>query len=164
MPALPPIALAALGYLALGWNVIPVERGESRKPHVRWKPYQAARVTTADVIGWWTRWPDANCGVVTGAISGLVVLDVDGAEGDANRARFGTLPHTPRVRTRNGHHYYFRHPGVELPPWANPRDSARTDPALRGLDFRGDGAFIVAPPSVHHSGHVYVWEVAPRGL
>ena len=66
---------------------------------------------------WWTQWPDANIGLITGATSGFIVLDVDPRHGgDETLARWigehGALPDTLEVRTGGGgRHIYFAHPG-----------------------------------------------------
>jgi hypothetical protein len=103
---------------------------------------------------WWRRWPNANVGVVTGTVSGLVVLDVDPRHGgDESLAALegihGLLPHTVESLTGGGgRHLYFRHPGTVVP-------SRSIAP---GLDIKGDGGLIVSPPSQHVSGRVYRWE------
>jgi len=107
-----------------------------------------------DVIErWWARWPDANLAVRTGQVSRLVVIDVDGDVGaeslcDLEREH-GKLPITTSVVTpRGGQHFYFRHPGrVEV------RNSAGGLGAA--LDVRGDGGYVVVPPSVGQSGRRY---------
>jgi len=133
--------------------VIPVEpRG--KRPLVQWEPYQHEPATEDQIRQWWTERPHSNIGVVTGQVSGIVVLDVDGAEGAATLEQQHELDPTPFSNTAKGGHYIFRHPGdVEL------RNFTRK---LPGLDFRGDGGYIVAPPSVHQSGHVYSWGVWPH--
>jgi hypothetical protein len=93
--------------------------------------------------------------VRTGAASGLVVVDVDPAHGgDAALERLiaqhGSLPQTLTVLTGSGgRHFYFSHPGRTV------RNSAGTMGA--GLDIRGDGGYVVAPPSRHITGGVYQW-------
>ncbi|MDJ0895330.1 MAG: bifunctional DNA primase/polymerase [Alphaproteobacteria bacterium] len=147
---------AASGYLRRGWSVVPVMRADKR-PLVRWEPYQEHRADEAEVERWRVRWPDANVGIVTGALSGLVVLDIDprhdGEESlAALEARFGKLPDTVEALTGGGgRHLYFRHPGGEL------RNRVALMP---GLDLRGDGGMVVAPPSLHRSGRRYEWEVS----
>ena len=60
-------------------SVIPVAR--DKRPLVKWEEFQKRRPTEEEVESWWTRWPDANIAIVTGRISGLVVVDADGAAG-----------------------------------------------------------------------------------
>lgn len=105
------------------------------------------------IARWWDDYPNANIGLVTGKISGVFVLDVDGETGIASMAalaeRYEPLPPTRTIRTGGGRHYYFRHPGVKI------RTVARFCSDLPGLDSRGDGGYVVAPPSLHISGRRY---------
>lgn len=144
---------AALGYIARGWSVIIVEpRG--KRPLVRWEEFQRRRPDESELRSWLGRRPDANLAVVTGAVSGLVVLDVDPRHGGiASLARWerqhGALPHTIEAQTGGGgRHLYFAHPGGQL------RNRVGLAP---GLDLRGDGGLVVAPPSLHPSGGCYRW-------
>lgn len=137
---------AALGYLAAGFSIIPI-RPRDKRPLVAWKPFQRRRATPEEVEGWYQRWPNAGVGIVTGAISGIIVLDVDGEPGVASLREL--LPQTPEgvpegivswiVGTpRGGWHVYFAHPGGAVANFAKRRP---------GLDRRGDGGYVVAPPS-----------------
>jgi hypothetical protein len=141
---------AALAYLAQGWSVIPVN---GKQPLVRWQSYQSERASEATVREWWARWPAADIGIVTGAVSGLVVLDLDHFDPEELLAHSGgSLPRTPIVQTARGYHVYFEHPGRAV------RNRAGL---LPGVDLRGDGGFVLAPPSLHASGHRYTWKVSP---
>ena len=144
---------AALSYLARGWSVIPITpRG--KRPLVRWQAFQERLPKRAEIAKWFERWPDANLGIVTGAISRLVALDVDprhgGTESLARLERDnGPLPHTVRVVTGGGgRHVYFR--AFERCP----RNRVALAP---GIDLRGEGGLVVAPPSLHPSGRPYEW-------
>lgn len=91
-----------------------------------------------------------------GRESGLLVLDVDGDEGADSlhelEHRHGELPATVEALTGGGgRHIYFAHPG------GTHRNTART--LGPGLDTRGDGGYVVAPPSPHPSGRRYEWSV-----
>jgi putative DNA primase/helicase len=161
----------ALGYARLGWHVFPchtpTDRGCScgmsscdnvgKHPRVKDWP-NVATTDEATIQDWWTRWPDANIGIATGAKSGVVVLDVDPDEGGALAledllAEHGSLPETVESLTGGGgRHLLFQHPGVEM------RNSASKLGA--GLDIRGDGGYVIAPPSLHESGRRYEWEVS----
>lgn len=144
---------AALRYLALGWSPIPVAT-RSKRPLIAWRPFQDGAPGEAEVRGWFAKWPDANVAIVTGVGSGLVVLDVDPAHGGSKslaaiEARHGALPKTVEAVTGGGgRHVYFAHPGGEV------RNRAGLAP---GLDLRGDGGIVVAPPSVHPNGKPYLW-------
>lgn len=146
----------ALFYCRRGWSVIPIRPG-GKQPLVRWQRFQGERADEALVTRWFRRWPDANVAIVTGAVSGLVVFDVDPAHGGddslaALERRFGALPETVEVLTGGGgRHLYFGHPGIFFPNRVGIRP---------GLDLRGDGGYVVAPPSLHPSGRRYMFEVS----
>lgn len=140
-------------YLTRGWCVLPL-RPHDKRPLVAWEPFQRMSPSAAQVADWFNCWPDANIGIVTGEISNLVVLDIDPQHGgDASleclERRYGSLPATIEVTTGGGgRHLYFAHPGGLT--------RNRTGLA-QGIDLRGDGGYIVAPPSVHPSGRPYAW-------
>jgi hypothetical protein len=102
-------------------------------------------------------WPSANIAVRTGAASGLVVLDEDSYKGgDASRLAleqmYHPLPETVQQLTGGGGcQYFFSHPGT---PIANSTESLGA-----GLDVRGDGGYVIVPPSLHESGRRYAWEI-----
>jgi hypothetical protein len=148
----PPLA-AALHYLARGWSIVPL-RPRDKKPFIRWEQFQGAFPSEADVFGWLQRWPDANVGIVTGSISKLIVLDIDPKHGGDDSLehlvrRFGPIAATVEARTGGGgRHLYFEYPGYPV----------RNRVGFRqGIDLRGEGGYVVAPPSVHPSGERYTW-------
>jgi putative DNA primase/helicase len=105
---------------------------------------------------WWRRWPLANVGIATGAASGIDALDIDlRHQGDETLAAFeranGTLPATVMSHTGGGGlHLLFTHTeGI----------GNSAGKLGRGVDVRGDGGYIVAPPSLHRSGRPYAWDV-----
>lgn len=113
----------------------------------------------AVVAGWWRRWRNANVGLATGAAAGLVVVDLDGDEGieafELLERDHEALPPTRWVRTGGGGlHAYLRHPGVAV----------KTCASLLAphVDIRGEGGYVVAPPSNHVSGGRYEWANAER--
>lgn len=154
-------------YRRLGWSTIPADVGAKRPPGT-WKKYQE-KFPTDEEIEKWTRDADEQLagipqiGIVTGSLSGLVVLDVDTPEGHRWLKEHGCfIPPTPTVCTSPGdgqdphtqhHHYYFRHPGeVQIP------NKTKGSWPLVGCDLRGDGGYVVAPPSMHVSGEYrYEW-------
>lgn len=99
---------------------------------------------------WVKAWPNANVGIVTGAVSNLLILDVDGLEG-INSMKDLDLPDAPTVVTARGLHYYFKF------PQALHNASTTRAGLFPGIDTRGRGGFIVAPPSIHETGHQYYW-------
>lgn len=147
---------AALTYLDRGFSVVPIQPRE-KKPLVPWEQSQTRRATEDEINTWWSKWPDANVGIVTGAISGLVVIDLDTPEAkDKLKELFSSFDFSaaPRSRTGKGWQLFFRHSGVTIPNRAG---------ILPGLDVRGDGGYVVAPPSIHPNGKVYKWEVPISG-
>ena len=143
---------AALACHALGLSVIPV--GRDKKPLIAWREHQKKPATETDIKKWWRQFPDANIGVVTGFLSGVFVLDVDGDLGAETLAQLqrqhGPLPRTWRSRTGRGEHIWFRFPSEEL------RNTAGE--IAPGLDTRGEGGYVVAPGSIHASGVAYEWQ------
>ena len=146
---------AALHYLyRYRIPVIPIEpRG--KKPLVSWNKYQKDMPTDKLVRNWWSKWPDANIGIVTGEVSNRSVIDVDSEEGGRVLVRY--IPEgwvTPMVMTpRGGIHYYCRYA----------KGVGNNAGGIRGVDFRGDGGYVVAPPSIGTNGKPYEW-VTNRGL
>ena len=144
---------SALDYLDRGWSVVPV-RTREKHPLIAWQVYQQRCATVNDVRAWFARWPNANVGIVTGVVSGLVVMDVDPRHGgneslaELEREK-GPLPQTVEaVSGGGGRHLYFAHPG----------GTVHNRAALAaGIDLRGDGGLIVSPPSIHPSGRHYQW-------
>jgi hypothetical protein len=139
---------AAKRYLARGWSVLPLRKCDKR-PLISWEHLQIERPTEHDVADWFRRWRDANVGIVTGEISNLIVLDIDPKHGgDATlerlERRFRPLSATVEAVTGGGgRHLYFAHPG----------GLTRNRAGLaQGIDLRGDGGYVVAPPSIHPSG------------
>jgi hypothetical protein len=98
--------------------------------------------------------PDANIGLLTGRVSGLVVVDFDGGNPDADSIldMLGAESHGAIVNTGKGQHVYYRHPGGEI---KNGVRIARVGDTF--VDIRGDGGYVVAPPSIHETGARYSW-------
>lgn len=162
---------AALQYHARGWSVIPGHTlrddgttctcgcsklscsSRGKHPRVTWTAYQEAAPSEAQIRTWWTSWPTANVLIITGRVSGLVVIDIDPRHGgDDSLASLGRLPDTLTAGTGGGgQHLYYSHPKTRVI-----KDGAGL---LPGIDVRGDGGYVVAPPSVHNSGGRYTWDV-----
>ncbi len=167
---------AALGYARRGWPVFPIwhptEDGgcacskgldcpsPAKHPMSDLVPRGLKHATTdPDLIrAWWTRRPQANIGMATGRRSGVVVVDVD-----LDKGGFETLaalihhheewPITPAVKTGGGGlHFFFCYPeGAKI----------RNDAGKKlgpGLDVRGEGGYVLLPPSTHATRRVYEWE------
>lgn len=155
----PTLLDTALGYAARGWLVFPCQpRG--KQPATAHGLHDAT--TDPDQItAWWTRTPDANIAIATGTRSGLYVIDIDGPDGEATlellEEMHGALPVTVMAITGgDGWHHLYAHPGGEL------RNTAgKLGP---GIDTRGDGGYIIAPPSIHESGQPYEWAAGPDDI
>ncbi|MET8520827.1 bifunctional DNA primase/polymerase [Nocardioides sp. NPDC004968] len=136
---------AALTLALAGVPVFPCASGG--KEPLTAHGFHSASNEPRQVHQWWSRMPQANIGIPTGSASGLVVVDVDvhrGGDGFRAFSRVTEMGLTQRwawlVRTPSGgmHAYFAATPGVEQPCWSVPS---------RHIDFRGDGGYIVAPPS-----------------
>jgi len=151
---------AALKYAENGLSVIPISK--TKQPCIKWQALTREDLTNPDNIRkWWRMYPTANVAIVTGARSGgLVVIDLDidddkGIDGvDAleewceQNDVYEITSQAEAVTGRGGRHLYFRSPF----PYHNQVG------CLRGVDIRGEGGCIVAPPSVHENGNVYAWD------
>lgn len=144
------LAYALLYTERFGLSVIPMSR--DKRPLVKWLEYQDRRPTVKELLAW----PKESLAIVTGAVSNLVVVDCESRE-DAQwfwKER-GTSPVV--VQTRRGYHLYFRHPGQPV------KNGQRIE---EKYDVRGDGGYVLAPPSLHRAG-AYRWirpMVATAGL
>ncbi len=141
-----PLPESAGMLVAAGVPVFPCVPGGKRPATVH--GFRDATTDPEQVTAWWRRWPGANIGVPAGAASGLVVVDVD-VHGPVSgfaafeRATYAGLTDgwTVMVDTPSGgmHAYYPATPGARQPCW---------QAARAGVDFRGDGGYVVTPPSV----------------
>ena len=165
------ILAAALSHASRGWRVLPLwwpvpggcACGRSDCANVGKHPIgelvahgcHDASTDPEQIRGWWERFPLANVGLATGQESGFWALDIDPRHGgdvtlEALEAKHGRLPASLRSRTGSGGmHVLFRHPG-------DGRLSNSSGRLGAGLDVRGDGGYIVGPPSRHASGGEYV--------
>lgn len=140
----------ALAYLKAGFSIVPAN---GKIPSKNWKVYQNQKPTVEEIECWWTENPRANIAVITGKISGIIVVDIDGVDTNLE------LPPTLTSSSSPGHfHYFYCHPGVPI--------KSSTSEADVGVDIRGDGGVIILPPSVHfNSGKepdgLYQWLSEP---
>lgn len=119
--------------------------------HPRIAGWQNAATTDPDQIReWWTQWPDANIGAVTG--DGLTVIDVDSHEGELN-LRDWNFPRTLEVKTARGRHLYYIEP--EDFSAGNTQGGRGKRTLGYGIDTRGTGGYVVTAPSRHVSGKNY---------
>ena len=152
---------AALAYAGMGLAVIPLRKGDKR-PSTK-NGLKDASTDPETIRAWWKSQPGANVGIVCGKVSGnLVVLDFDVDEGKGENGldtlhdwerEHGSLPETAASITgRGGVHMLYR-TAEKVRNSANP---------VLGVDVRGEGGYIVAPPSVHPTGTRYEWEFEPE--
>lgn len=139
---------SALEYLKKGLSVIPCKA--DKKPFIKWEEFQKRRPTADQVRAWWLQHPNAMIGIVTGSISGVVVIDIDLPQGHEEIQKY--LPDSllmPTAQTpRGGQHLYFQCPSRA------PGNNSRIVP---GCDFRGEGGYVIAPPSANGTGKAYTW-------
>lgn len=144
-----PMMMAALEYEAMGLSIIPLKPRDKIPLVTSWTQFQKERAGREQIGKWWRTWKDANIGIITGSISRLLVIDADSQEAASElKSLLGDLSRVGIVTTSKGFHLYYRHSGKNL------SNKARVQPRV---DFRGDGGYVVAPPSVHNSGKVYEW-------
>lgn len=130
---------AAISYAARGWPVLPCNT--EKKPLILHGLLNAS-LDPELIKRWWLIWPDANIGIRTG--DGLAVVDID----QEDTPEGCDLPPTLTVKTGRGHHYYYSTP-------QKIQGGAHIN--MPHVDLRGEGGYVIAPPSVHANGHVYTW-------
>jgi len=139
---------AALTYAERGFSVIPIR--SDKKPFIKWEHYQTTKATQEEIILWFTKWPSAMIGIVTGEISGVLVIDCDNEE--AYQRIQELLPEgflTAIAKTPRGYHIYLVYPaGQQIGNAAG---------IIPGVDVRGQGGYIIGPPSVNAEGKAYAW-------
>ncbi len=144
---------AARAYYLEGWSVIPL-RYASKVPNLpRDHGLLGRRATPEELRGF--SWE--GVGVVTGSLSGIVVLDIDGERGMRSMNEGGyDVPITVTAKTPNGWHHYFQ--------YTDKIDRSYIGSIAEGVDIKSNGGYVVAPPSVHPSGEVYRWadELGPK--
>lgn len=151
----------ALHYAEMGLAVFPLACRDKVPAVVGGCKVATTKRTTIE--RWWDKNPQYNIGIATGnKSSGLVVIDLDvdknkGIDGyDVLRDwqnKHGKLPETwQSITGRGGYHYFYKDAIVH---------SNRVG-LYEGVDIRGEGGYIVAPPSVHSNGNIYEWEQGPE--
>jgi KaiC/GvpD/RAD55 family RecA-like ATPase len=168
----PPKCLkAALEYAERGWPVVPIHwpegdkcscgKADCQSPAKHPTTLHGLKDATTDkkiIKAWWQKWPKANVAILTGKVSGIMVLDIDPRNGgDASvkkLERLGNLPITPTAFTGGGGlHYILQHPGNGTRIGNKSKLGG-----FEGIDFKADGGYILAAPSKHISGGKYSWK------
>ncbi|HHV57480.1 MAG TPA: DNA primase [Firmicutes bacterium] len=142
----------AMECLARGWNPLPIRPGGKLPALESWKELQTRGVTPDEAEMWWGEHPELNLAVITGVISGIVVLDVDPRNGGLDSLSGLEIPPTLTCHTPSGGlHFYFIHPGGRVSNKVNLKP---------GLDLRADAGYVLIPPS--RIGQVeYAWAAPP---
>lgn len=141
---MPDLLDAAVLYATEGRAVFPLQ--PKGKTPATVNGFKNATKDIDKIRDYWSKNPTANVGIATGALSGIVVIDIDNLE---SATHLGFMPKTMTARTGSGGmHLIFEHPGTEVTNRAG---------VIEGIDVRGDGGYIVAPPSIHPSGGMYEW-------
>lgn len=163
---------AALEYAKHGWPVFPCHPGTKRPLVPKGEDGSGGlkRATTNEtaIRAWWRRYPKAMIGVPTGRSIGAFVLDLDVGHDDKTGEVFeiadleeaitreigSPLPPTWTAETpRGGRHLYFALPDGEPP--------GNRAGLFKRIDVRGEGGYVVAPPSIRSDGKAYRWIVPP---
>lgn len=138
---------AALEYREAGLHPLPL-LPRSKRPVGPWKEWQTRMPTVEEIFSWYERMPDANVGLIMGR--GVWALDIDGPDGQCALQDEGVLLSAsmgyPCSITARGCHVFFA------------GDVQDRIGLLPHVDVRGTG-YVVAPPSIHESGHEYRWEM-----
>lgn len=146
---------SAIDYAKFGWAVFPL-LPRSKAPACA-GGFHSASKNTAEVQKLWNNQSNYNLGISTGDVSGFWVLDIDPDKGgkdslDELENKYGSLPETLTSKTGGGgRHYIFKTP-------KDAKISCSIGKLGKGIDVRGNGGYIAAPPSVHPNGTNYEWE------
>lgn len=159
------LVAAALDHAKRGYFVFPAKfAGQQKLGHTsadqsNGNPWGFTK-NPDEIREYWRRWPGAAIGLPTGAANGLFVIDVDTPDGHDHDGReslirlevqHGALPRTRMAESPTGsRHYYFKQP----PDITIPCSASKLGP---GIDVRGDGGFVIAPPSVRPKRGEYRW-------
>ena len=151
---------AAIEYAKKGFAVFPLKYRD-KVPLTR-NGCKDATTDAAQIKAWWQKYPNANIGLATGSVSqNVFVIDLDidedrGIDGYHSledwQREHGDFPETwTAITGRGGYHLYYR---------GNGRIKNRAG-IIDGVDIRGNGGYVVAPPSIHKNGNRYEWEYSP---
>ncbi|MCC5831108.1 MAG: DUF3987 domain-containing protein [Phycisphaeraceae bacterium] len=144
---------AAVRYAEMGWPVFPCHP-TGHQPLVD-KGFYAATTNRQQMLLWWSHWPDAAIALRTGEEAGIFVVDVDPRHGgdiflEELETEHGPLPRTIECQTGGGgRHIYLKWPGQRV--------KCSTGQIASGIDIKGDGGYVILPPSDHKSGKTYNW-------
>ena len=135
---------AALSYRTMNLSVIPV--GSNKRAVIEWKEFQTRLPREEEIREWFNNPSAKGIAIVTGVISGLVVVDTE-AEADISEMDFGTTVES--ISGGGGRHFYYKYP--------NSRVIGNRAGIRPKIDIRGEGGYVIVPPSLHPSGGQYKW-------
>ena len=142
----------AILYSKMNIKTFPVKK-QGKSPLCQ-NGFKSATTELSVLQTWNKQFPDCNIGIPTGAINNIFVVDIDGEIGAKSLAtleeKYGKL-NAPTVLTGKGKHLYFKMPeNIEIKSSVSKLDDH--------IDIRGNGGYVVAPPSIHENGNQYTWE------
>ena len=135
----------------MGLCILPVRPREKRPYMQNWTKYINTRPKKTELKKWFETLTNPGIGMVTGKISNLVVVDFDSYKSSLTFEDLVQKYPTDMIsRTgRGGYHLFYRYPrGEEIGNKVN---------VLEGVDIRGNGGFVVLPPTIHENGKPYKW-------
>jgi len=135
-------------YYKYNFSIIPLEKS-GKKPNItRWNKYQYQKPTKEEIEEWYEKGLFENIGVICGAVSNIVVLDIDDASlvDDLGLKLDQTVENNWVVKTGRGYHIYMK-------PAGDIGDTCKYDKLK--LEHRSNGAYVVAPPSIHPNSSKY---------
>lgn len=153
-----PLALCPPDHVGVGLVGHKHCESPGKRPWHTWKELQdpRKRPTEATVRAWWRTLPNSNVGIALGPASGLIRVDVDGAQGEQYLLELskGDLPQTVEMISGGGGRglFYSIPPGIVLRPTHQHGDKIH-----ESLSLLGEGAQTVMPPSRHPNGNRYRW-------
>jgi hypothetical protein len=152
MPMANELLEAALNYRDMGISIFPVNPKDKRPAIPSWLKYQTELASPEEINEWYGKMRHQGIAIVTGKLSNIFVVDLDKYKPDFDEEFalrfFPDSLETPMVKTiRGGLHLYFQNPG----------DVSIRAGILPGIDYRGNGGYVVAPPTKNIAGHSYQW-------
>jgi hypothetical protein len=134
-------------YNNLGWKVFPL-KSRSKEPFLKWREFEKKPPSDRQLESWFKDRP-FNIGIITGKASEIIVVDFDSKNAiERYRHEISDPYDTMHQYTGQGLQAFYRHPNTEIPNRAK---------LFEATDIRGDGGYVVAPPSTHPSGKIYTW-------
>ncbi len=142
----------ALNYYNKGMCILPVIPNQKRPILNQWRQYITNRPSIEETENWFSTYNNCGIGMVTGRVSGYIVLDIENKyKGDVNQLLSQYPTKLVAKSGSGGYHFYYKYPKDYDKPIKN-----RVQ-IMPNIDIRADGGFIVLPPTKHPSGGYYQW-------